>query len=151
MGAERNQAIELCGSTMVVVHGVHPPTDAEWQEGLDYTRSVVNEVRGQLVVSAGGGPTPRQRKTLHDLWRTRTGGTPPTAVVTSSAIARGIVTAFSWVVKDRICAFSEKQFAEACAFAGVADVEMVRATVERLKLRVKAGLPSASTESTTHR
>lgn len=150
VGAERNQAFELCGSTMVVVHGTHPPTDAEWREGLDYTRSIVHAVRGQLVVSAGGGPTPHQRKTLHELFSKRIDGTPPTAVVTSSAIARGIVTAFSWVVKDKIRAFPERQFAEACAFAGAADIEAVRRTVERLKHQVT---PSsvAATESPGHR
>ena len=150
VGAERNQAFELCGSTMVVVHGTRAPTDAEWREGLDYTRTVVHAVRGQLVVSAGGGPTPHQRKNLHDLFSKRVDGTPPTAVVTSSAIARGIVTAFSWVVKDKIRAFPEKQFAEACAFAGADDTEAVRRTVDRLKLRLT---PSsvAPTESSSHR
>ena len=152
VGVERNQALELCGSTLVIVHSTLPPTDVEWREAMEYAYSIVGAVRGQLVVSAGGGPTPRQRQALHELFAKRVDGTPPTAVVTSSAVARGIVTAFSWVVKDRIRAFPEKQLAEACAFVGAgAEVEAIRATVERLQRMLSPGMPVSPTASTSHR
>jgi hypothetical protein len=131
---ERNQAVELFGSTLIVVQGTRAPHDAEWRESMVYTRRILGSIRGQLVVSVGGGPTPQQRKELLDLFANRPGGTPPTAVITSSVVARGIVTAFAWFVKDRIKAFGPEQFVQACAFVGAReDADALRSVVERLQ------------------
>jgi hypothetical protein len=59
---------------------------------------------------------------------------PPTAVLTSSVLVRGVVSALSWFMKDRIRAFGRDDFTEACTFIGVgAESARLRDAAERLR------------------
>ena len=116
------------------VYDIEPPTDQEWQLALDLVREHVSEIRCGLIVTDGGGPNAHQRKALDEqLMHQRA---TPRAVVTSSAVARGIVTATSWL-GHRLKAFSPDQLSLAFEFLEV-PIERRAALMEQVrKLRVE--------------
>jgi DNA-binding LacI/PurR family transcriptional regulator len=123
----------MVGHTLVVVHGATHPSDDDWAIYLDALRRDGAAMHAQLVVTEGGTPTSAQRKAsleLAQLWDQ----TPPTAVVTSSILARGAVTALSWFMKERIRAFAPAEFGDACLFIGAgSDETALREAVTRLR------------------
>jgi hypothetical protein len=72
---------------VLAVHGEADPTDAEW--GAFLRACEASTGTALLVLSNGGGPSAAQREQIDRIphWRDR-----PTAIVTESAIALGIVT-----------------------------------------------------------
>jgi DNA-binding LacI/PurR family transcriptional regulator len=126
-------ALEMAGRTLVVVHGVTHPSDADWERYLDALRRNAAAIDSQLIVTDGGSPTSAQRKASLEL-ASHWAQTPPTAVVTSSVLARGAVTALSWFMKDRIRAFPPDEFDEACAFIGASsEAPLLRAVTTSLR------------------
>lgn len=83
------------GRTLITVHTAEPPTDPEWDAVLqDFQDRKPERV---LVFTEGGGPATLQRGRLNDAL----GGKPlTTAIVSSSPVVRGIVTALSWFNPD---------------------------------------------------
>jgi hypothetical protein len=82
------------GALIVSVHSAEAPTDEDWSAYLQLCRrKMARERLGALAVTAGGGPNSKQRAALQELLR---GGPVPGAVVTDSAVVRGIVTALGW-------------------------------------------------------
>ncbi|MDB4991053.1 MAG: hypothetical protein JWN04_6231 [Myxococcaceae bacterium] len=79
----------------VIVHDGGTPTEPDWRRWLDLYRGSLPTLRGVLVYSLGGGPDAAQRGALIDLTR-GWGAAPPTAIVTSSMLMRGLVTALHW-------------------------------------------------------
>jgi hypothetical protein len=72
------------------------------------TLSKMSHARNRIVVfSAGGGPTPTQRKELEDLTATKAEDLR-VAIITASRVARGIVTAIRWYRGDSNVAFDPK-------------------------------------------
>src|SRR5262245_22469365 len=102
-------AFEIVGPTLVVVFGNDAPSDAEWQAHIVSAKNPA--VQGLLIVTAGGGPTAAQREQL-----AREKIAAPAAVVTRSVIARGIVTALSWL-GQRTRAFAPAKLLDAMDFA----------------------------------
>ena len=124
----------MVGHTLVVVHGVTHPSDADWTIYLDALRQNYERIHSQLIVTEGGSPTSAQRKASLEIAPNRWDQTPPTAVVTSSVLARGAVTALSWFMKDRIRAFAQAEFDDACAFIGAsAEKTALRDAATRLR------------------
>lgn len=124
----------MVGHTLVVVHGVTHPSDTDWEIYLDALRRNADLIDSQLVVTEGGSPNSAQRKTSLELASGKWERLPPTAVVTSSVLARGAVTALSWIMKERIRAFSRAEFDEACSFIGAASQKAVlREVAARLR------------------
>jgi hypothetical protein len=122
----------MVGRTLVVVHGTTHPSDADWEIYLGALRRYAGVMEAQLVVTDGGSPNSAQRRASLEFARGRP--VPPTAVVTSSVLARGAVTALSWFMKDRIRAFRPHEFDEACAFIGAtAEMGVLRDTATRLR------------------
>ncbi len=81
---------------MLAVYTENPPGDEEWAEYL----RVVGDLQpkdAMLILSAGGGPSLMQRRDLEEATSHHTGRV---AVVTTSRIARGIVTALSWLDRN---------------------------------------------------
>lgn len=77
----------------VCAHSEHDPTDAEWTamvRELERKRGTFDSI---VVVTLGAAPTAAQRKQLKAL----IDSVRRTIVVTDSAIARGAVTALSWL------------------------------------------------------
>ncbi|MGC4094219.1 MAG: hypothetical protein QM756_41180 [Polyangiaceae bacterium] len=81
------------GRLCVVVHSAKSPTNLEWQRFLKDAHEHSGSHMRILVVSHGGGPDGDQRTQLA---RTMSSAPAPTAVMTSSALVRGISAAISF-------------------------------------------------------
>jgi DNA-binding LacI/PurR family transcriptional regulator len=126
----------MLGHTLVVVHGKTHPSDKDWELYLDALRRNADVIDSQLVVTDGGSPNSAQRKASLELAAGHAPA-PPTAVVTSSVLARGVVGALSWIMKDRIRAFSRAEFDEACIFIGAS---AKKAALREVATRLRATL-----------
>src|SRR5262249_28734104 len=109
------------------------PTDPEWDVYLEDIAGIAKRHKGvvrSLVFTEGGPPTPVQRKKLGALSKTMIARS---AVITSSVIARTVVTAIAWFGFD-IRSFSPTNVEQAYAFLDVTPEEALwlKATRERL-------------------
>lgn len=120
------------GSCFTYVCGRRDPTDHEWDSYIRFLRE--NLVPGvaprSLVITDGGGPNSAQRTRLTELISEHAGEIK-IAVVTSSAVVRGIFTAMSWFATFNYRAFSPAQLDEALAFLDVS-----RSTVLEMKAAI---------------
>jgi hypothetical protein len=95
------------GDCFILVLGKVPPADADINPYLAFVRGAIRpDMKPRVCVqSYGGGLSPKQRQALNEL-------TAPfakvarIAVLTDSAVARGVVTAMSWFAKEVYQAFS---------------------------------------------
>jgi hypothetical protein len=138
-GTGRTLRYELDGTLLVLVHGARPPSDIDWNE---YVHALgASRVTGLLVATDGAGPDGPQRAKVNDLVRQR-GGSFPTAVVTGSLVARGIVTALGWF-NPKVRAFAPAEIARALAHVG-ADPGKREEVVRRIAMmRIALATPSA--------
>ena len=113
------------------MHDATHPSDSDWQIYLDALRDYDDAIATQLIVTDGGSPTAAQRRASLEYARGRP--LPITAVLTSSVLVRGVVSALGWFMKDRIRAFARTELDEACAFIGAGNVNELRDTAERLR------------------
>jgi hypothetical protein len=125
-------AVEVVGPTLVVVHGVAHPDDKDWEIYLGALRANMDAIGAQLIVTDGGSPNSAQRRASIEVAAGRP--LPVTAVVTSSVLVRGVVSALGWIMKEKIRAFAPGELDDACAFIGASDDKAVlRETVARLR------------------
>lgn len=127
-------AFEQVKDTLLLLHGPHSPSDDEW---MQYVRalweSVDRGVRNVMVITEGPGPNAMQRGELtsqrNKLAHLRT------AVITSSAVARGIVTAVGWLSDRDIRSFSAVNLHQAFAYLKLSDSEglELRLCIETLR------------------
>ncbi len=81
--------------TAIVVVGPKTPDDEDWAVLVEAVKREAHD--RTLVVSAGGGPSPRQRKAILEA----SGGKAlPAAILTDSIVVRGIATAIAWFVPE---------------------------------------------------
>ena len=122
------------GSCFTYVCGRRDPTDQEWDTYIRFLRQ--NVVPGvtprSLVITDGGGPNSAQRTKLTELVAEHAGEIK-IAVVTSSAVVRGIFTAMSWFATFTYRAFTPQQLDEALVFLDVS-----RATAFEMKTSIIA-------------
>jgi hypothetical protein len=87
-------AARKVGDVIICAHTSQAPTDAEWDEVIDYWSHPADLSRlCALVYTEGGAPDPRQRARL----RSRLGDVKVRiAVLTASALARAAGVAVSW-------------------------------------------------------
>jgi hypothetical protein len=78
----------------IAVHTEQPPSDGEWDGWIELCARQTPDRLGFLIFSDGGGPSSVQRSKLSRIPELKK---IPSAVVTSSAVGRGIVTAVSWL------------------------------------------------------
>jgi hypothetical protein len=114
MPANVNMMSERIGSVLVVLHTAATPSEAEWKALFP----LLPGTRCLCMFTDGGGPNAAQRKTglaagLNAL---------PVSVVTSSSLARGMVTAFSWAGM-RVRAFAPSETDKAFAFLELTELE----------------------------
>lgn len=88
---------ERVGDLLVLVHGVQNPSETEWNAYVEYARAAVHSAQpltALLVTTLGGSPNASQRKAI-----LTAGGAKlvPTCVCTDSMVARGVITAISWL------------------------------------------------------
>lgn len=116
---------------VLLVHGSDPPGDAEWQEYVEALRDLERRKGvGVVVLTDGVGPNALQRKMITEF-------SMRSAVVTSSRVARGMVTALGWI-GVAIKAFAPEQFVDALAALDVPEASytsmMQKAAAMRLRL-----------------
>lgn len=122
------------GACFTYVCGRRDPTDQEWDSYIRFLRQ--NIVPGvtprSLVITDGGGPNSAQRTKLTELVSEHSGEVK-IAVVTGSAVVRGIFTAMSWFATFNYRAFTPLQLDEALVFLDVS-----RATAFEMKAAIIA-------------
>jgi hypothetical protein len=131
----RHMAWSTHGDLLLLAHDEHRPADDEWRGWLRAYETRSPHIRGVVVRTLGGGPSSSQRKELVQAMHTRTIPTP-TAMLTSSAIVRGLLTALSWFLPaERLpTMFALDDVVAALTFLGVdvASEGGVRAELARL-------------------
>jgi hypothetical protein len=108
----------LWGEKCDVVIGVHTeqaPSNSEWDGWIELCAKRAPNRLGFLIFTDGGGPSSVQRSKLSRIPELKT---IPSAVVTSSAVARGIVTAVSWL-GTKVRAFAPVNLRDALAYLRV--------------------------------
>jgi hypothetical protein len=110
------------GDVGVIVHGSATPTAAEWDSWLAEYRKRSSVLKGVVIYSFGGGPSSKQRTDLLKIVD-KLQYVPQTVMVTSSTVARGIITAMSWFVAPakRAQVFSLVQLEDAFAALGIGE------------------------------
>jgi len=123
------------GETMTMVHTAEKPTDVEWDAMLAHFRA--KRAERVIVFTDGGGPTTLQRGRLNDALE---GSVVKTAVVSSSPVIRGIVTALSWF-NPGIKSFLPHEASLALGYLGLAagEHERLMQKVVRLSRELQGG------------
>lgn len=106
------------GLVLTIHHPSLPPSHEDWQAHVDAlshaTKTAVKV--NNLVMTDGQGPNSAQRRAVADLYKA-TATKAGACVVSSSAVARGIITALRWLGID-IIAFPPERYHEALAELG---------------------------------
>lgn len=120
------------GRVACTVHTAQAPSDDEWRNYLEFARGFhATEGLRVLVVSHGGGPNGRQRRELIDAMP---GQRAPVAMLTNSALMRGVGTAVGWFNRS-LQVFDLHGLAEAFDHLGLdpREREEVRLTIRGLE------------------
>jgi hypothetical protein len=137
----KHMAWSLTGDLILTVHDEGPPADDEWRAWLRDFEGAAPSLRGNVVYSLGGGPTSSQRKDLLNAIA-RLQRVPPTVILTSSALMRGLVTAIGWFLTAdrRPTMFSLDEMGPALDSLSIdADARTAaRAEIERLRASLAA-------------
>jgi hypothetical protein len=122
-------------SLVLSIQNDYAPTDEEWNEYCANITLVLSDPNAAGVsLTDGGAPNSAQRDRVRETIGPHTG---PSAVITRSLLARGVVTALSWF-RPKTAAFTPERAHEAMQFAGLrADqvpgvCDAIRALDERL-------------------
>ncbi len=113
------------GTVLVVSHNSRPPAREEWARYCDLVAAHQATFTAQLVLSQGPGPDATQRQQV--LNRLPKGYViPPTAVLTHSALARGVVTLFNWFTPRAMRAFPPEDLPAAATHLKMSEAELRR-------------------------
>jgi len=135
----RTAAFRRVGDFAVFVHTEEPPTDPEWDQLLNVFREFPDLRRCRvLVLTDGGAPNARQRLLINAILKDPS---PPVAVVSSSMVARAVVTAMGWF-NPRMRAFAEDDINGAFAHLDATEVDRGRLSQVVTELRRELGYPS---------
>ena len=136
----------LVGDVRLVLQGAGRPTDGEVNLHIDEAVAMASSVRAVLVIADGpdaAGPDAGQRARMARAGLLRI----PTAVVTESVLARGVMTAVSWLGAP-IRAFAPEHLFRAFDFLKISGPVRARipARLEALKAELR-GEPRGRTRS----
>jgi hypothetical protein len=134
----------LWGEKCDVVIGVHTeraPSDDEWDGWIELCAKRTPHRLGFLIFSDGGGPSSVQRSKLSRIPELKT---IPSAVVTSSAVGRGIVTAVAWL-GTKVRAFAPVNVRDALDYLRVP--EELRYGILREVASLRMGLVGSTLDS----
>ena len=106
----------------VAVYGESGPTESEWKEYLRVLSKLEGSGNKLLVMTAGGGPNTIQREELERL-TVSLDEQVRAAIVTTSRVVRGIVTALRWFRSDNYRAFDPKDLKAAFTYLQLSDAE----------------------------
>ena len=127
---------QLTDTLVVAVYGESSPTDADWERYMAVVKGLTKPYR-MVIFSAGGGPTTMQRRDVEEVTN---GQQSRVAVVTTSRVARGIVTAIAWFNRD-IKAFEPTKHVEAFTYLGLDDAERTKVLVAAKEMATELGVP----------
>ncbi len=130
----KNLAFCFLGDLAISVFGLDGPTEREFDDYMQaFLKQEITKMRS-LTITAGGGPTAAQRKTLNEALK---GRSLPAAVVSSAPMIRGVVTALSWF-NPKIKAFPVDKLASALEYLEVPRVtwDGVHASVLKLEREI---------------
>lgn len=115
-------------NVIYVRHRGQEVTDSEWQEMLDDLAGYMQSAKQLriLVKTDDAGPNAKQRNALHQLILSK-GATLRVAVMSTSVMVRGIVTAFSWMGTLDIKSFGDADFSGALRFLDAPEVTVATA------------------------
>jgi len=136
----KNMAFATAGSVIVALHNTSPPTEEEWAQYCQAVKSIDLANLRAIAFSDGGGPDSKQRKALNDVL----GGRPSHgALVTSSTVARSVVTALSWF-NPLVKAFAPDETARAFEYLKLdsSEVQAVRLAIRTLSMKFSPPLKS---------
>lgn len=145
MFVSKTLAYDYLYGCVAYVGTTEAPRQSEWLEYLRFARQHLpptGEDARCLVVERGPGPNAGQRKALQEV---TAGRSARVAVLTRSLLARGVVTALSWV-KPGYRAFPPEDMPAALEYLGLREIEAraVRERVEALigELDAQQGSPA---------
>jgi hypothetical protein len=124
---------------MIVVHTDQTPSDEEWDTYLAEVIERARELRGVLVYSESAGPSAPQRARSNEAYKAA-GVQMRTAIMSSSRLVRGVVTALSWTLADKVKSFSTKEFDPAAKYLGLSKEDQLKARVVLKQLARSAGV-----------
>jgi hypothetical protein len=140
----KSMVFKIVGNVHIVIHGTSEPRDEDWRLYMDAVRDeeqkTVDFARIRtLVFSAGGGPSAKHRREINEFLG---GRVTPVAIVTSSTLMRGVVTALQWF-NPLARAFSSDNVASALQFLGTSSSEAITVWTEAKMLQSSVGAPSS--------
>jgi hypothetical protein len=137
----RNMNSRAADEVALAVHTKVEPSDAEWKDWLAVVRQIPLEKLSVLVFTDGGGPNTLQRASWNALLA---GAQPRIAVVSTSTVVRGIVTAISWFNRG-VRQFSPGDTVTAFRHVGVdgRNAEHMLAEANQLALHLAGGRPES--------
>lgn len=133
------------GRINVVVHGTRSPTDLEWATYLNETREISQRPDFCiLVLSRGGSPDGKQR-TLLTSSIPKGARKPPVALLTDSAIVRGVIAAFG-LFNPLMKAFATRDLDAASLYLGLnrTERERVQTVLAELETELQSGAPGGA-------
>ena len=102
---------------LLMVSGELDASDQDLSTWLE--RLAVQDYRALLISTRGnGGLTSKQRGRIAEFWKRAGRKPPPVALVSDSAVSRGVLTAISWLLESPTKAFSPSDLRGALAFLG---------------------------------
>lgn len=125
------------GVVHIVVHTDEPPSDADWDACIDDVSEHGEGIKGVLVYSTRTGPSASQRTKANAVYE-KFGGMKM-AIMASSRLVIGIVTAISWAVGNDVKAFATTDFEGAANYVGLNSEERLKARVVLRQLARSAG------------
>lgn len=135
----KTAAFRAIGDFLVFVHTDEPPSDEEWARLIEAFREVPDLRRCRvLVLTDGGAPDARQRLSIN---RVLKDFNPPVAIVSSSMVARAVVTAMGWF-NPRVRAFASDDMDGAFTHLDASEVDRGRLSQTVNELRRLLGYPS---------
>jgi hypothetical protein len=111
----RTAAFQVLRRVLVGVHANEPPSDEDWDAWTAFTSREVSRFGAILIFTADAAPNGLQRAKMA---KVREVAAIPTAIITNSAQARGIATAFKWIGKN-VCALSPDQMEDPFRYLSV--------------------------------
>jgi hypothetical protein len=124
---------------IVMCHPARPVSSASWTAWVQWAST--HPYRCLLVSSHGGGPNSGQRTQLAQA-SAESGIKPETvALLSDSAVLRGILTAIAWLTSNTVKPFSPGDLAGALQFLGLSEHSI---PIETLVMQLHAAIAQAT-------
>jgi hypothetical protein len=129
----------------ILVHGEQAPSDEDWDAWLQLVqRQLARAERPRCIVVSDGDvvPTPKQRGALNKVLD-EYGRPVPTAVMSLSRTARGIVTVMGWF-NSAIRAFAMDELSSALEYLDVAPTRRADVLTRIMRMRIALSMEDGS-------